>query len=66
MDKKQIATTALTAVGAVTVAYFGLRAVAVAMDPQVHTALGTAVKSVGTAATRATAKTATTAAKASK
>lgn len=51
--KKEKYQPALAVVGAVTIAYLGLRAVAVALDPQVHAAVNTAGKAVLEAAKRA-------------
>jgi len=54
MNKKQ--QQALVVIGAITVAYVGFRAVAVALDPEVHAALGNVVKtSVAAAKTAANA-----------
>ena len=54
MSKKQ--EQALIVVGALTVAYLGFRAVAVALDPEVHNALGNVVKtSIAAAKTAANA-----------
>lgn len=50
LNKKQ---QALVVVGALAVGYLGLRAVAVAMDPKVHDAVKTAVKSTAGAGVRA-------------